>query len=212
MNVRLNLATKPLESHRRFLAGAGLLALLGGIVFLAMGWHVYSTLRAQEALRRKEQENRAAERFVAQGERQLDQGNSAEARALFEHAARADPSRWDAHAYLAEMLLSSEDLQLAYPHLLKMEEIDPDSVVGNYMMATYWYKKKDFERARACAEKAKWGRPGNSEIRNLLGNVYLGLGRKKDAREEYEAAVWLAPDRAEFRENLTRLEDRMPER
>src|SRR5258708_15129540 len=62
MQVRLNIATKPLASHRRFLAGAGLLAVLGGIIFLALGWHVYSTLRAQEALRRKEQEtnNRAA--------------------------------------------------------------------------------------------------------------------------------------------------------
>lgn len=57
MNVRLNLATKPLISHRRFLVGSGLLALLGGIVFLGLGWHVYSTLRAQEALRRKEQDN-----------------------------------------------------------------------------------------------------------------------------------------------------------
>lgn len=57
MNVRLNLATKPLISHRRFLVGSGLLALLGGIVFLGLGWHVYSTLRAQEVLRRKEQDN-----------------------------------------------------------------------------------------------------------------------------------------------------------
>ena len=57
MNIRLNLATKPLISHRRFLVGSGLLAVLGGIIFLALGWHVYSTLRAQEALRRKEQEN-----------------------------------------------------------------------------------------------------------------------------------------------------------
>jgi type IV pilus assembly protein PilN len=57
MNVRLNLATKPLETHRRFLAGSGLLAVLGGIVFLGLGWHVYANLRAQEVLRRKEQEN-----------------------------------------------------------------------------------------------------------------------------------------------------------
>jgi hypothetical protein len=57
MQVRLNIATKPLESHRRFLAGAGLLALLGGIIFLGFGWHVYSTLRAQEALRHKEEDN-----------------------------------------------------------------------------------------------------------------------------------------------------------
>jgi len=57
MQVRLNISTKPLESHRRFLAGSGVLAILGAIIFLAFGWHVYSTLRAQEVLRRKEQEN-----------------------------------------------------------------------------------------------------------------------------------------------------------
>ncbi len=73
MNVRLNLATKPLESHRRFLAGAGLLALLGGIVFLAMGWHVYSTLRAQEVLRRKEQENNRRAALLQSRRRELDE-------------------------------------------------------------------------------------------------------------------------------------------
>lgn len=57
MNVRLNLATKPLESQRKFLASAGLVAFLGGLLFLGLGWHVYSELRAQEALRRKEQDN-----------------------------------------------------------------------------------------------------------------------------------------------------------
>ena len=72
MQVRLNIATKPLESHRRFLAGAGLLALLGGIIFLALGWHVYSTLRAQEALRRKEQENNNRAALLQHRRKELD--------------------------------------------------------------------------------------------------------------------------------------------
>src|SRR5713226_2126604 len=42
MRVRLNLATKALETHRRFLAGAGLLAFFAGLAFLGLGWHVYS--------------------------------------------------------------------------------------------------------------------------------------------------------------------------
>src|SRR5260370_7427071 len=72
MKVRLNIATKPLESHRRFLAGAGLLAVLGGIIFLALGWHVYSTLRAQEALRRKEQENNNRAALLQHRRKELD--------------------------------------------------------------------------------------------------------------------------------------------
>ena len=63
MNVRLNLATKPLESQRRFYVSAGLVALLGSVLFLVLGWHVYSELRAQEDLRRKEQDN---DRIAAQ--------------------------------------------------------------------------------------------------------------------------------------------------
>src|SRR5882762_2554725 len=72
MQVRLNIATKPLEPHRRFLAGAGLLAVLGGIIFLALGWHVYSTLRAQEALRRKEQENNNRATLLQHRRKELD--------------------------------------------------------------------------------------------------------------------------------------------
>src|SRR5215831_17611762 len=46
MEVRLNLATKSLESHRRFLAGASLSAFIAAAVFLALGWHVYSVRKA----------------------------------------------------------------------------------------------------------------------------------------------------------------------
>ena len=73
MNVRLNIATKPLVSHRRFLAGSGLLAVIGGIVFLALGWHVYSTLRAQEALRLREQDNDRRATLLQARRRELDE-------------------------------------------------------------------------------------------------------------------------------------------
>jgi type IV pilus assembly protein PilN len=72
MQVRLNLATKPLESHRRFFAGAGLLAVIGGIIFLALGAHVYSALRAQEALRNKEEDNNRRAALLQSRRKELD--------------------------------------------------------------------------------------------------------------------------------------------
>jgi type IV pilus assembly protein PilN len=51
MRVHLNLATKALETHRKFLVGAGLLSFVGGIVFLALGWHVYSVRKVDEEVR-----------------------------------------------------------------------------------------------------------------------------------------------------------------
>jgi type IV pilus assembly protein PilN len=50
MNVRLNLASNPLQMHRRFLAGSTLVGTVAAIVFLALGWHVYSVRKADEAL------------------------------------------------------------------------------------------------------------------------------------------------------------------
>lgn len=55
MNIRLNLATKPLLSHRRFLAGAALLCVLGGFLFLILGWRYYSLRKADAQLRAKTQ-------------------------------------------------------------------------------------------------------------------------------------------------------------
>jgi type IV pilus assembly protein PilN len=58
MKVRLNLATKALETHRRFLAGAGVTAFFAGVVFLGLGWHVYSARKAQAELRLRTEKSR----------------------------------------------------------------------------------------------------------------------------------------------------------
>lgn len=59
MRVRLNLATKPLETHRKFLVGAGLLGLVGGMVFLGLGWHVYSVRKVDAEVRQRTQKTAA---------------------------------------------------------------------------------------------------------------------------------------------------------
>ena len=51
MKVRLNLSTTPLQTHRTFLAASGLVGVIAGLIFLALGWHVYSLRKSNEALR-----------------------------------------------------------------------------------------------------------------------------------------------------------------
>jgi len=73
MNVRLNIATKPLESQRKFYVSAGLVAVLGSVLFLALGWHVYSEFRAQQDLRRKEQDNDRVAALLTGRRKELDE-------------------------------------------------------------------------------------------------------------------------------------------
>jgi type IV pilus assembly protein PilN len=58
MQVRLNLATNALQTHRRFLAGSTLIGVIAGIVFVVLGWHVYSVRKADETLRTKSEQVR----------------------------------------------------------------------------------------------------------------------------------------------------------
>lgn len=51
MHIRLNLATKPLEAHRKFLTGSWLLGLVATVVFLGLGWHVYLAREANAEMR-----------------------------------------------------------------------------------------------------------------------------------------------------------------
>ncbi|MGB2643950.1 MAG: PilN domain-containing protein [Candidatus Acidiferrum sp.] len=53
MRIRLNLATKPLEAHRRFLAGSGAFGFAAAIAFVALGWHVYLARKANAEMRAK---------------------------------------------------------------------------------------------------------------------------------------------------------------
>ena len=66
-----------------------------------------------------------------------------------------DPNRWESNANLAEMDLNAGDLKGAYPYLDKLQQINPDSPVGNFLMARYWFAEKQYAQARVYAEKAR---------------------------------------------------------
>jgi type IV pilus assembly protein PilN len=79
MKVRLNLATKALETHRRFLAGAGVTAILAGLTFLGLGWRVYSarkvdaeqrarTANMRQEMAKLEAQRKDLERYFSQKE------------------------------------------------------------------------------------------------------------------------------------------------
>jgi Tfp pilus assembly protein PilN len=54
MNIRLNLATRPIESNRRFAVGATTIATVSLIAMLLLSWHAYAAWRADKAFRAEE--------------------------------------------------------------------------------------------------------------------------------------------------------------
>ena len=129
MKVRLNLATKPLETHRRFLAGAGFTAVVAGLLFLGLGWHVHSArkvdaeLRARTGKMRQEMAKLEAQRKDL--ERYFSQKDIAD---LHDRAAFIN-TILDARSF--NWTLMFMDLEHILPDGVRVISIEPKQVAGH---------------------------------------------------------------------------------
>jgi type IV pilus assembly protein PilN len=73
MKVRLNLSTKPLQTHRKFLAAAGILGVVAGLFFIGLGLHVYAVRRGDEVFRERVVAVRTEMVSLEQQRRELEQ-------------------------------------------------------------------------------------------------------------------------------------------
>jgi type IV pilus assembly protein PilN len=129
MRVRLNLATRALETHRRFLAGAGLTAVFAGLAFLGLGWHVYSarkvdaeqrarTERTRQELARLEAQRKDLERYFSQ----KDIANLHDRAAFINTILDARSFNWT---------LMFMDLERILPGGVRVISIEPRQVAGH---------------------------------------------------------------------------------
>ena len=57
------------------------------------------------------------------------------------------------------------------------------------------------------ANNPQWWPYAYGPLRNLLGQIYLGLGQREQSLREFEEAIRLAPGRADFRANVSQLKN-----
>jgi type IV pilus assembly protein PilN len=128
MRVRLNLATKPFETHRKFIAGSTAVGVVAAIVFLGLGWHVYLARKADAEMRAKsdkilqqvaelERQRAALERFFA-----LDENAKLHDRAAFIN------SLIDARSF--NWTLMFMDLEKVLPAGVRVISIEPKQEKG----------------------------------------------------------------------------------
>jgi len=129
MKVRLNLATRALETHRRFLAGAGLTAVFAGLAFLGLGWHVYSARKVDAELRARTQETRQEmARLEAQRKELEHYFNRKDIAELHDRAAFIN-TILDARGF--NWTLMFMDLERVLPGGVRVISIEPKQVAGH---------------------------------------------------------------------------------
>jgi type IV pilus assembly protein PilN len=129
MKVRLNLATKALETHRRFLAGAGLTAVFAGLAFLGLGWHVYSARKIDEEQRIRTEKMRQERTKLEAQRRDLERYfNQKDIANLHDRAAFIN-TILDARSF--NWTLMFMDLEHILPGGVRVISIEPKQVGGH---------------------------------------------------------------------------------
>jgi Tfp pilus assembly protein PilN len=129
MRVRLNLATQALETHRRFLAGAGLTAFFAGLAFLALGWHVYSVRKIDAELRAHTQKTRQEMARLEAQRQELDAYfHQKDVSELHDRAAFIN-TILDARSF--NWTLMFMDLERTLPGGVRVISIEPKQVAGH---------------------------------------------------------------------------------
>jgi type IV pilus assembly protein PilN len=129
MRVRLNLSTKALETHRRFLVSAGLTAVVAGFAFLLLGWHVYSARRVDAELRARSERTRQEMARLETQRKDLERYfNQKDIANLHDRAAFIN-TILDARSF--NWTLMFMDLERILPGGVRVISIEPKQVAGH---------------------------------------------------------------------------------
>jgi tetratricopeptide (TPR) repeat protein len=123
------------------------------------------------------------------------------ARSSFLQMLDLDPDNLTAHNRLAKIHLSQGRVAQARTHLDRLLRDEDGRAEAHFLYALTWIEQRDADKALEHALKSKALRPGNPQLRNLLGNLYFARSEVDKAVVEYGAAKNLEPANPAFRAN-----------
>jgi Tfp pilus assembly protein PilN len=129
MRARLNLATKPLETHRRFLVGAGLAGSVAGLVFLVLGWNVYQMRQQERDYRAKSEKMESQAAGLQEKRQELDRFFHQPDNAKLSERAAYLNSLMDARSF--NWTLMFMDLERLMPGGVRLTSITPKQASGH---------------------------------------------------------------------------------
>ncbi len=128
MRVRLNLATKVLQTHRRFLVGASFAAFFAGSAFLGLGWYVYTARKADAEMRARTERTRLEMNKLESQRKDLERYFAQKDIAELHDRAAFINTILDARAF--NWTLMFMDLERILPGGVRLISIEPKQVGG----------------------------------------------------------------------------------
>ncbi len=132
MRVRLNLATNALQTHRRFIVGAGALAILGVITFLGLGWHVLAVRKADAEYRAQAADTRQKLAASEMQRNELERFFTAPENSRLHDRAAFLNSIIDARSF--NWTLMFMDLERVLPGGVRILNVEPAQVKGRILV------------------------------------------------------------------------------
>jgi len=123
----------------------------------------------------------------------------------FAKAVEANPDAERLKTQLALSKLASGDPQSAVENLEGILEKDPNSKQAAVFLTLISLRQQDFEKALENADHIIAQSKDNPIGYNLKGTAYAGLGRSKEARENFDRALDLNPEYHSANINLAQL-------
>jgi predicted Zn-dependent protease len=112
-------------------------------------------------------------------------GNSGESLKLLEQCIVINPGSDAAYYQIAQILLTSGDIQNGKKFALRAQKADEKNIWYMSLLASIYYQEKNLDSAVIYYEKLVKIYPERDEFRLTLGNIYSEKGENKKAEEAY---------------------------
>jgi len=159
MYVRLNLATKPLISHRRFLAGSAVLGALGFLLLLGLGWRFYTLRKADENLRARSSKIQQETERVAEQRRGLEKFFAQQQAAGFQEKAKFAVGVLEARSInWTQMFMDLEKILPPGVHVLHIDPKLEKGVVSVHFVVGATNQESQMKMLKAFENSAAFSR------------------------------------------------------
>ena len=142
---------------------------------------------------------RAAKRFVANGDRYASEGRLKDAAIEYRNAIQQTPQAVEPHSKLAQVSARTSDVPTVVRELLQIAELAPTDPAAQVQAGSVYLLAGRFEDARDRAEAALRANGDHVAAHLLLGQALAGLHDSARSEASLREAVRLAPDAVEPR-------------